>query len=237
LSFAVHSGECWALLGPNGAGKTTLLSALAGLRKTQSGRILVRNESLDGRPSRELARYRAFLPQHTYDEFGGTVLETALTGRHPHLGRWHWESEEDERIACAALDAMGLTPEVAPSRDVTTLSGGERQRLALAAMLAQAPQLMLLDEPLAHLDVRHQMRVLDVLRRMVRDENKTVVVVLHEVNLAVRLCDHALLMRDGEVRCGPRDTMLTAANQEWLYQQPMLEARVPGDPLAYFTPR
>ena len=237
LSFAVRAGECWALLGPNGAGKTTLLTTLAGLRNADRGHVRIAGKALADWPRRALARYRAFVPQQVHDEFGGTVLETALTGRHPHLSRWQWEGVEDERIARAALDAVALTPEIAVDRDVATLSGGERQRLAIAAALAQTADLMLLDEPTAHLDLRHQMRALDLLRELVRAENKSVVIAMHDVNLASRLCDHAVLMRDGEARCGTRDEMLTIAQLEWLYQQPLQEARVAGDQGVFFAPR
>jgi iron complex transport system ATP-binding protein len=227
LRFEVRAGECWALLGPNGAGKTTLLSTLAGFLRPETGRILLHERPLGEWPRRELARYRAFLPQQLHDEFGGTVLETALTGRHPHLARWQWESSADEAIAEAALATMDVLPAIAAARDVRTLSGGERQRVALAAVLAQDAELLLLDEPTAHLDLRHQLQLAATLSDLARRRGKAMVVALHDVNLALRFCDHALLIRDGEARAGHSYEMLTAEQLSWLYGQPMQAVRLP----------
>ena len=237
LSFIAEPGQCWALLGPNGAGKTTLLTALAGLRAPDAGEIRWRGVSLAAWPRRALARERALMPQQTHDEFGATVLETALTGRHPHLPRWQWESVEDERRASRALAAVELSPDIAPERDVRTLSGGERQRLALAALLTQDAELLLLDEPTAHLDLRHQLRTVDLLGRLAREQQKTAIVALHDVNLAARFCDHCLLLRGGEARHGAIDTVITPASLEWLYGHPMQAVPLPETHRPLFVPR
>lgn len=237
LSFCVRAGECWAVLGPNGAGKTTLLTTLAGLRTPAAGTIRVHGRDLAAWPHRALARERALLPQTTHDELGATVLETALAGRHPHLGRWQWEGRNDMAIAQAALDAVELTPQVALERSVLTLSGGERQRLAIAGALAQQATLLLLDEPTAHLDLRHQVRTLDLLVRLARDGDKAIVVTLHDVNLAARFCDYALFMRDGQTRQGPRTALFRSETLEWLYEQPMQEVATASDARPLFFPR
>ena len=164
LTWTVDAGETWAILGRNGAGKSTLLNTLAGLHRQDHGTLQVGGHALPdaaaGRHARALARVRGYLAQHQLDPFASTVMETALVGRHPHLGRWDWESLADRDIAAAALAEVDLAD--CAERDVQTLSGGERQRLAVAQLLAQQPALFLLDEPLTHLDLSHQVAVMEL---------------------------------------------------------------------------
>jgi len=216
LDLTVGPGECWAILGRNGAGKTTLLHTLAGLRAPTSGAIELDGRPLASLPRREVARLRAVLPQDDSDVFPATVLETVLVGRHPHLSRWQWEGKNDIRIAREALSAadMGGTE----ARDVRTLSGGERRRVALAALLAQQPRLFLLDEPSSHLDLSHQLALLDRLVSVVRVERSALVMAVHDVNLALRYCDHALLLSGGEALAGPAPALLTAERLSGLYR-------------------
>ena len=150
LDFALAAGERLAILGRNGAGKSTLLSVLAGLRAPLSGEVRVSGTTYAELGTRKSALIRGWLPQARGDAFASTVLETVLVGRHPHLERWGWESAQDAQIvrrALVAVDLAGLE-----QRDVQTLSGGERQRVAIATLLAQAPQLYLLDEPIGGVD-------------------------------------------------------------------------------------
>ena len=147
LDLRLQAGQRLAILGRNGAGKSTLLSVLAGLRKAQSGAVLLDGAGYASLGPRQSALIRGWLPQARGDAFASTVLETAMVGRHPHLARWDWESEHDARIVRQALAAVDLA--AFEQRDVQTLSGGERQRLAIATLLTQEPQLFLLDEPLA----------------------------------------------------------------------------------------
>ncbi len=220
FSLRLMPGECLALLGPNGAGKTTLLHTLAGLRAPSVGQV-----RLGGRPyaawsAPEAARCRGLLPQQQPDHFGASVLETVLIGRHPHLGRWGWETTDDEALACQALADVGL--QGFETRDVLTLSGGERQRVAIATLLVQAPRLFLLDEPLNHLDLHHQIVTLDLFRHIVRGggggggagqggARHGTVMVLHDINLAARYADHVILLDGrGGVKAGDRDTVLRA---------------------------
>ena len=216
LDLAVGAGERVAILGRNGAGKSTLLSTLAGLRKPAAGAVLLDGEDCQLMPPRQAALCRAWLGQFQTDPFGSTVLETALTGRHPHLGRWDWETTRDADLARSALAAVGLAG--MEERQIHTLSGGERQRLAIATLLAQAAPLYLLDEPLAHLDLNHQMAVLELFAGAARDCGAGVVMVLHDPALAHRFCDNALLI-DGEGHCelGAVDAVLTAENLSALY--------------------
>jgi iron complex transport system ATP-binding protein len=136
------------------------------------------------------------------------VLETALVGRHPHLARWEWESAADIARARAALAAFGLAG--LDTRDARTLSGGERRRLALAALLAQDPPLLLLDEPSSHLDLGQQIAALDTLTALARSGARAIVMVLHDLHLALRYADHAIALGGGRAHAGPADEILTA---------------------------
>jgi iron complex transport system ATP-binding protein len=161
------------------------------------------------------------------DAFPASVLETALIGRHPWLERWAWESASDAGIARAALAAVGLDGFAA--RDVQTLSGGERQRLAIATLLTQQSRLALLDEPLSHLDLNHQIAVLDLLARTSRQSGTTLVMVMHDPGLAARYCDRVMLMHgDGRVEIGAVAELLTAERLSALYQHPLRMVDVDG---------
>lgn len=216
LDLSLSGGERLAILGRNGAGKSTLLSALAGLRPPAAGRVLVSGADCAGLHPRQIALARAWLGQFQSDPFGSSVLETVLTGRHPHLGRWAWESTRDAELARGALRAVGLAGMEA--RQIHTLSGGERQRLAIATLLTQAAPLYLLDEPLSHLDLNHQMAVLELFAGTARDCGAGVIMVLHDPALAHRFCDRALLVYgDGRTETGTVDTILTAEKLSELY--------------------
>ncbi len=208
LDLTVEPGQCWAILGRNGAGKTTLLHTLSGLRRPAAGTIEILGRPLAVTSRRDIARLRGLLAQDDSDAFPATVLETVLIGRHPHLSRWQLEDAEDLRIARDALAATDMTGTEA--RDVRTLSGGERRRVALAALLAQQPQLFLLDEPSSHLDLAHQFALLDRLAEAVRRGAKALVMVVHDINLATRYCDHALLLADDAALAGPAPELLRA---------------------------
>ena len=216
LNLSLQPGESLAILGRNGAGKSTLLATLAGLRPPAGGAVLLAGEDAALLHPRQAALRRAWLGQFQTDPFGSTVLETALTGRHPHLGRWDWESTRDAELARQALQAVGLAG--LEERQVHTLSGGERQRLGIATLLTQAAPLYLLDEPLSHLDLNHQMAVLELFVGTARDCGAGVVMVLHDPALAHRFCDRALLVHgDGRTEQGPVDTILTAEKLSQLY--------------------
>ena len=216
MDFALAPGERLAILGRNGAGKSTLLSTLAGLRPPASGQVLLGGDDCRSLPPREAACRRAWLGQFHADPFGSSVLETALTGRHPHLGRWDWETKQDADLARTALAAVGL--QGMEARQVHTLSGGERQRLAIATLLTQAAPLYLLDEPLSHLDLNHQMAVLELFAAAAGDCRAGVVMVLHDPALAYRYADRALLLAgDGSYEIAAVDAILTAKKLSALY--------------------
>jgi iron complex transport system ATP-binding protein len=222
LSLRVGAGEVWAVLGSNGAGKTTLLHSLAGLHRVDRGAITLLGKPLSAWTVADAATVRGFLPQFIQDSFGAAVIDIVLMGRHPHLSRWRWEGDEDRALAAAALAAMDLA--AFAQRDITTLSGGERQRTAIAALLAQDPQLLLLDEPIAHLDLHHQITVLAHLADIARTRGKAIVLSLHDPNLARRFATHALVLSgDGGVRAGPAGDVLDAATLSAAYGHPIID--------------
>jgi len=224
LDLTLRGGETLAILGRNGSGKTTLLHTLAGLRPASAGGVELCGRRYAAHGARAAASLRGLLAQTQSDAFPASVLETALIGRHPHLGRWDWEGAADERIARQALAAVGLAG--LEQREVHTLSGGERQRLAIATLLTQQPQLYLLDEPLAHLDLSHQIAMLDLVQRHAGDCQAGFVIVLHDMNLALRYCRRALLLfGDGRWREGPSEQVLTAENLGELYGHSLRELR------------
>lgn len=222
LTLSINAGENWAILGMNGCGKTTLLHHLAGLLLAQSGEISINETPLYRLSRREIAQQLSLLLQHQEDHFPGTVLESVLIGRHPHIKSWQWESEEDKNLAIATLTLVGLTGFA--ERSILTLSGGERQRVALATVLVQQTQIRLLDEPVNHLDIHHQHEVMKILTS--NNENIANVFVLHDVNLATRYCDHALLIYgNGTTRQGICSEVLTEKYLTELYQHPLHEIR------------
>jgi iron complex transport system ATP-binding protein len=220
LTQTFAAGEMWCIAGPNGAGKTTLIAAMAGLSKETSDSI-----SLDGRALREwrsndLARRRALMPQASHDAFSASVLDIVMLNRFPHLTGWGWESEADRAAAHAALDALGLA--AFASRDVLSLSGGERQRVALAAALCQDAQTLLLDEPLAHLDLHHQIDCLEALNNWMNTNSRSVIFSCHDLNLARRFSTHALLLDGmGHAYAGPVREVLTPERASAAFGYPL----------------
>ncbi len=227
LSLAIRRGQCWGILGSNGVGKTTLLHTLAGLRRPDTGEVLLARQPLATLSRRRIAQQVGVLLQQPPDSFPATVLETALMGRHPHLHAWQWERPEDLALARAALRSAEL--EGLEARQVDTLSGGERRRLALATVLTQDPEVYLLDEPASQLDLRHQMAMLTLLTERVRTTGRALAMSLHDLNLAVRFCDHLLLLfGDGEAACGQSDELLDAGRLERLYGYPVVALPFPS---------
>ena len=226
VSFAVRAGELWCVLGANGAGKTLLLHTLAGLRPAQHGRVLLAGRPWTGWSLADAARVRSFLPQFAPDAFALRVEDAVMLGRHPHLSRWAWEGDDERRRAWAALVEVGLTGFAA--RDVDTLSGGERQRVAIATQLVQDAPLMLLDEPIAHLDLRHQLLVLERLAQRSRD-GCAVVLSLHDLNLAARFATHVLLFDgNGHAIVGTVDAVMSDAALSAAFACPVARVAVDG---------
>lgn len=225
LSLSVGPGELWCILGANGVGKSLLLHTLAGLRKIDSGTVSLSGRALADWSAVDAARTRSFLPQTIHDAFSAQVLDVVLMGRHPHLSRWQWEGDADRDIALAALAAVGLSDLTA--RDITTLSGGERQRVAIAALLTQDVPLMLLDEPINHLDLHHQILVLQHLVSVAKNAGKAVIYSIHDLNLAVRFSTHAILFRkNGGVDHGPVAAVMNDEALSSAYKHPVCQMKI-----------
>ena len=195
VSVTVHPGECWAIIGPNGAGKSTLLRLMAGLLRPRAGCIRLAGQDLSTIANRGRARRIAFVPQQPPSDLDLTVREIVLMGRFPHRSYGLFESVEDHRVADRAMELTET--EAFADRPIATLSGGEAQRVHLAAAMAQSPELLLLDEPTASLDIQYQLGIFEILRQRAEVDAIAVVVVTHDVNLAARFCSHVLLLDAG----------------------------------------
>jgi iron complex transport system ATP-binding protein len=224
FTHTFYPGEIWCVAGPNGAGKTTLLSTLAGLLRPAAGQVELDGVRLADWQPLPLAQRRALMPQSAPDAFSASVLDIVMLNRFPHLQGWGWERAADRAAAHGALDRLGLAAFAA--RDVLSLSGGERQRVALAAVLCQDVPLLLLDEPLSHLDLHHQIDCLDALVAWTREPQRTVLFSCHDLNLARRFATHALLL-DGEggAYAGPVRDVLTPALTSRAFGYPLILIR------------
>jgi ABC-type cobalamin/Fe3+-siderophores transport system ATPase subunit len=202
VSLAVSAGEFVALLGPNGSGKTTLVRVALGLHAPRTGRAALLGRPVGEWARQALARVVAVVPQREDNLFPQRVRETVALGRYPHLGPWTAERAEDRAAVERALercDVAGLA-----DRWLWALSGGEYQRVRIARALAQAPRLLVLDEPTASLDLRHEMELFELVRGLVDDSGLAAVLVTHDVNLAARFADRLVLLAEGSVRAAGR---------------------------------
>jgi iron complex transport system ATP-binding protein len=236
LNLDIKPGQFWGLLGPNGIGKTTLLKCLAGLDEPAAGQILLESRVLSELPRKLLALHIGMLQQHTVYVFDSSVLQTALTGRHPHLAYWEREGPMDFEKARNALASVGL--EAFAERSVTGLSGGEARRLAFAALLVQEPEVMLLDEPTNHLDLKHQVEIMHMISARVTSGTHSASTALHDINLAARYCSHVvMLFGDGEWCAGPSTEMLNEDSLARLYHCPVERLESTSGPRFHPAPR
>lgn len=197
LNLRVASGKVTSIIGPNGCGKSTLLRALARLLPMQGGQIQLYGQALHALPSKEVARRLAILPQGPVAPEGLSVEELVWFGRSPHQGPFPVRREEDRQAVEWALDQTGMR--VFAGRSLDALSGGQRQRAWIAMSLAQRTDILLLDEPTTYLDPAHQLEVLQLAERLNREQGKTVVMVLHDLNQAARYSDELIAMHAGQV--------------------------------------
>jgi iron complex transport system ATP-binding protein len=213
VSLGVARGGVLGILGPNGSGKTTLLKVLAGLLRPDGGIVQLDGHDLARLSRAEVARRIAVVPQETHPAFEYTALEIVLMGRYPHLGAFAIEGPDDLRIAREALEATGTT--ALESRYFDTLSGGEKQRVVIAAALAQAAEILLLDEPTASLDLAYQLEIAALITRLNRERGVTLILSTHDLNLAASVCSRLTFLRDGRVlAAGETAQVLTTGNVE-----------------------
>ena len=228
VSLEVARGTVVGLLGPNGSGKTTLLRILAGVLQPQSGRVTIDGRPIEQLTRRDLARRIAVVPQETHSAFDFSVIDMVLMGRYPHLGTFELEGADDQAIARDALAATGTA--ALEARPFATLSGGEKQRVVIASALAQASDVLLLDEPTAALDLGYQFEITALLRRLNAERGTTMIVSTHDLNLAAALCERVVLLKQGRVVAhGETEATLTAENIRLLYE---VDADVQFHPLA-----
>jgi iron complex transport system ATP-binding protein len=229
ISCRLEPGVLWAVLGPNGAGKSTLLRAMAGLMPLGGGEVFLGDRPLSQWTRRQAAQKVAWLSQSSEDASGFTGLEYVLLGRSPHLGSWGIPSEREVRRAEEVLETLGLRE--LRGRGLSQLSGGERRLLAVARAFVQEAEVLLLDEPTAFLDLKHQVQVLEQVRGRVR-EGAAAVVILHDVNLAEAYADQVLLMREGEpLAQGSVSEVLSPERLEALFGVRMRQAIAGGQRL------
>jgi len=216
LTLDLQPGDCMALLGPNGVGKTLTLLTLAGLRRPASGTVLLDGLPIEAQPRLRVAKRLGMLLQDENDSLPVTVLQAALLGRFPHQGPWRAATDADVAITMEALACVELAG--LADQDSATLSGGERRRLALARVLAQATPLVLLDEPVNHLDPGHQRRIMRHLQALAVLHRRAVLMSLHDSVLAARHATRVMLLfGDGRWACGPVSELLTPANLAALF--------------------
>jgi len=227
LDLNIKAGQVWAVLGRNGVGKTTLMHTLAGIRPAKSGDIFINEKNISELTRKQIAQQLGLLLQHVEDPFPSTVIETVLTGRHPHIANWQWENEQDHLLATHALKQVEM--HTMSDRLVNHLSGGERQRVAIATLLTQNPDIFLLDEPNSHLDLNYQINLLTQICNHATETQRIVFMNLHDINLAARFCSHTLLLfGNGKTMAGSAKSLLTPTNLEALFQHPINEIQGPN---------
>ncbi len=197
IDLKIKAGEMVALIGPNGSGKTTLIKLAAGVLTPGHGEILLDEANLKSLPRREVARRIAVVPQYFYMPFAFTVAEVVMLGRTPFIRALSGETERDHTVAGRAMELTGIKR--FSNHAFNELSGGERQKVVLAMALAQEPKLLLLDEPTAHLDINHQVAILELVKGLNREQGVTVVGAMHDLNLAALYFDRLILLKDGAV--------------------------------------
>ncbi len=228
ISLQLRAGVVTGMLGPNGSGKTTLIRILDGLLKPQTGTVTVHGSvPLQRLRRKEIARHIAVVPQNGSGYFSQTVFQFAMQGRSPHLSLLGFESEQDEQITLEALEMTGMID----YRDarVSEISGGEKQRLLLARALVQQPEILLLDELTANLDINFQVELLRLVRRITRERNLATLVVSHEINLLCSFSDRLVLMFGGRIlQQGTVDEVVTEANLKRMFGLDFAVRRLSG---------
>jgi iron complex transport system ATP-binding protein len=216
LNFQVMPGEMVGLIGPNGSGKSTIIKAISRVISLQSGKILLDGKDVFKMPRGDLARSLGVVPQMSILPSAFTAFEVVLMGRNPHLGLLQYEGERDFAITWRAME-MTATHSLA-ERKVGELSGGEIQRIVVARVLTQEPKSILLDEPTANLDIRHQVEILDLIKNLCLENNLMVVIALHDLNLAAQYCDRLILINNGQVHAqGTPEEVINSRNIKEVY--------------------
>ena len=227
-------GECIGIIGPNGSGKSTLLKALSKSIKPVSGSIVLLDRDLKSFSQGELARNMAVVSQDTPSDFNFSCLDIVLMGRNPHLKRFEIEGKKDYEIAQASMELTSTWD--FRDRMFNELSGGERQRVIIARALTQEPSILLLDEPVSHLDINHQIEILELVDRLKKTRGLLIVLVIHDLNLAARYCDRLILLNGKAIQAaGSPAEVLTRENVRKAFRTDVIVRRHPMTGSIYIT--
>lgn len=229
ISGSFESGKIHAIVGPNGSGKSTLLKCLDGILKPRKGSVYLDNTSLEDTKPEDVAKSIGYAQQNFNPVYASSVYNTVLLGRKPYM---NWKpSTQDKKITEKVLNDFNL--QEFAFRDFDRLSGGEKQRIHIARAMAQEPQVLLLDEPTSNLDIKHQIEIMHLLKK-VADEGITVIIAIHDLNLAVRFADMFTLIKSGKIIHHGNMDVITEKNLEMLYEVPI--EKVIKENKVYFVP-
>ncbi len=234
INLTLGAGEWLGVIGPNGSGKSTLIKLMGGLLKSSEKSILFHEKDIQQFSRVDLAREIAWVPQETATPFSFTAYEMVMMGRHPYLKPFRFESQEDHEICHRAMEVTSTTD--FKTRKFSQLSGGEKQRVLIASAIVQSPKIMLLDEPTASLDLKYQVQVLDILERLNLQRGITLVMAMHDLNLAAKFCHRLVLIKEGQVvRDGPPEAVLQKEIIEEVYEVKVQILKSPkdGSPLIF----
>jgi iron complex transport system ATP-binding protein len=237
ISFSTREGEFLGIIGPNGAGKSTLLKTMSRVLRPSSGSVKMGLRDIFSMPVKEFARSVAFVSSDPSIVFPFTGLDVIMMGRFPHLRMFASESRQDIEAVDRAVEAADCAGII--SRPIDNMSAGERQRILIAKALAQEPEVIVLDEPTSHLDISHQVQVLDILKDLSVKKRISIIAVLHDLNLAAEYCDRLLLMDNGAiVSSGAPSDVLDYATIEKVYKTVVVirENPVSGKPFVLLAP-
>lgn len=223
ISFEAESGEFVTILGPNGCGKSTLIKSLCNVRKPKSGDIFIDDRSVKDYDTKELSRTISYVPQNFVQSSYTTVYDAVLIGRRPYV-EWSY-SEEDVRICANAIMEMKVDQYL--DRFVNELSGGQTQRVVIARALAQDPEFYIFDEPTSSFDLKNQLDLMRIMKRIIKDKNACLIVALHDLNLAMRYSDKVIVLDDGGIYdMGPPDKVI---NSEMIKKVYGVDAHIVND--------
>ena len=235
LSFQLYTGEFLGLLGPNGCGKTSVIKSLSRVLTPGSGRILLEGKELSGISRPELARFIGVVPQNPYLPETFTVFEVVVLGRNPYLGLLSGETARDIAIVWQAMEKTGITH--LAKRRIGELSGGEKQRVTIARVLAQEPQVILLDEPTANLDIAQQLDILELVTGMCRENNIAGLIAIHDLNIAAQYCTRIIMLKNGQIYAeGSPNEVITAENVREVFNAETTIYRHPENNLPMVLP-
>ncbi len=235
LNLSLEAGEILGLMGPNSSGKTTLLKLMDGLLHPRRGKVFLEDKDLSRIPRAEVARQMAVVPQESEIPFAFTAGEIVLMGRAPYLRRFGWEKKKDLEIARESMDLTDVAE--LEDRPFAELSGGEKQRVLVARALAQQPRVILLDEPASHLDLKHQVALHELIRRLNREKNLTVLNISHDLNMAAEYSHRMVLLQRGSIYAiGTPSEVVTEENIQRVYETMVIVERNPVSGAPRVTP-